>query len=52
MEMRVIRRYVGKVVIINHSCDFNNIKPSIVKVKIGKFPDTQTLVNGLHRSPT
>ena len=38
--MRVITRYVGKVVIINHSCDFNNIKPSIVKVKIGKFPDT------------
>lgn len=33
--MRVITRYVEKVVIINHSYDFNNIKPSIDEVKIG-----------------
>ena len=42
MEMRVITRYVEKVVIINHLYDFNNSKPSNVKIGKEKFPDTRS----------
>ena len=47
-------RYVEKVVLINHSCDFNNSKPSMVKAKIGKekTPDTDRKSTRLNSSHT